>query len=298
MTPDKPASSFLQNWKLQKYMLKPGMRNYLVKIVKQLASESFKITYKNDGTDLYDNELQEAIFRLQSISQIRNKPDSLDISIWIELGNLQNEIKLKSLTAQDPLLFWMLFTIKQGKAVPLRGDMLTLWKTESAKITKHLENKESLCYKYLDKVGFNPILILNNLRKQIPYDGLSSTNDAGLEFGVAGISVKQWFEDYKNSHPRKEYPDAATAYSGNIYYIKAGLKSSIILHETIHSTFESKTIEWTAYLPDDPASDSTTGVKKLGKARISDDEIRDILKITKTLSTRNITTKLEEEMCK
>ncbi|MDT4897331.1 MAG: hypothetical protein QOH25_2408, partial [Acidobacteriota bacterium] len=185
-----------------------------------------------------------------------------------------------------------------GQAVPLSGANLLRWKAERDKILKLLQNKNSSCYKYLSGAGFDPGKLAQQLSSQTPYDALASTNDANLDFGYAGLTVRDAFENMKQNSPNNTYPDAGTGQTRSVYYFRSGLNATIILHEAIHATFESPTLMWNAYLPNDPGSDRMTGVKVLGKSRITDAEMKDKLGIPQQPGSRDINNKLAAEGCK
>jgi RHS repeat-associated protein len=121
---------------------------------------------------------------------------------------------------------------KRGKAVPLKGEFLTVWRTSRDALLKLLENTESDCYKFLKSKGIDPSIIAKDLKTQTPYDLNKSTN----KLKTTVFKTPKQFSDYVLAQDGAR-PDGALTdgYGGNIYYGgKNALNVSTILHENIH----------------------------------------------------------------
>jgi RHS repeat-associated protein len=184
-----------------------------------------------------------------------------------------------------------------GKPAALGPKYSKLYKTSKDILLALLKDPTSACYKFLVKSGFEPKKIVSNIEKRTPYDALRSGNDA-TDFGFAGDSVKNFFNMLKNGTKPKVHARAGTDSAGNIYYTRSGLNVQTILHENIHSTFESATSLWNIYDPGNKASDPVTGVRNLGKGRILDSEVQTNLGIPVDPNTTTIDDKLKQEGCK
>jgi RHS repeat-associated protein len=184
-----------------------------------------------------------------------------------------------------------------GKPASLGPKYSKLYKTSKDILLALLKDPTSACYKFLVKSGFDPKKIVDNIEKRTPYDALKSTNDA-KDFGFSGQSVKDFFNMLKNGTKPKVHARGGTSNAGDIYYTRSGLNIQTILHENIHSTFESATALWNVYDPSNKASDPMTGVRNVGKGRILDSEVQTKLGIPVDPNTTTIDDKLKLEGCK
>ena len=183
----------------------------------------------------------------------------------------------------------------------LTGSDMRTYQKERGRLLKALslvDGKKSACREYLESIGLNVNQIRENLLTQIPYHASRSLNDANEDFGHAGITVKQFFDNWAAQGIPFE-GGAATGSTGRIYYSSTGVKLSIILHEVIHASHKGSG-ERTLYDPRNPKADSTTGVVLFGpgSALISDSELQSLMNISKQPDSTNITDELEQNGCK
>jgi RHS repeat-associated protein len=123
-----------------------------------------------------------------------------------------------------------------NKPTELSGADRKQWELSVSKLLTLLNDPNSQCYRFLQKAFSKEAVkaIAKDLKTQVPYDGLKSTNvDNGLPIGGDG-TPKGLFDEYSKVNAPL---DAVTAgLHGNIYYgnVRGGMRTSVILHENIH----------------------------------------------------------------
>jgi RHS repeat-associated protein len=113
-----------------------------------------------------------------------------------------------------------------GRAVPLSGPLLSLFKLARNKALKLLGKEDSPCAQFLSDAGFNPAEVAANLESSKPYDWARSTNNAG--------DINSLYDQYKMNEVYKQSRAVTNNPGTRTYYRASGIRTSTQIHETLH----------------------------------------------------------------
>ncbi len=105
--------------------------------------------------------------------------------------------------------------------VRLSGSLLKIFVAGKKAIQDLLTNAESECAKFLKSHGFDPAAVSQNLGSSTPYDLMKSKGKD--TFGLLSLKDAQSIQ-----------PNAATSDQGRTFYMRKGITSTILTHETLH----------------------------------------------------------------
>jgi flagellar basal body-associated protein FliL len=156
---------------------------------------------------------------------------SLAGAIGVEVGAMAGSVVTAALAGVGAIAS----NLQDKKRKKLSGKNLKEYIKVVGSVLKMLKDPNSPCHIFLKDKGFDPKKIADKLRKNTPYDMVTSTNSASDintlfdQFTIQGL--------FNGPNAPLSGARAATSSSRrNVYYDPSGIRASTMIHETIHQT--------------------------------------------------------------